>query len=91
VHAPIFENWNLFCRGLIGGEHTGGEDMTPDVSFAGGPGLGVERTFGRHWGVRTSGDIIGSAFSLRNNNSQLGYSPHTRWNGRAGIGFVFRF
>jgi hypothetical protein len=91
IHAPIFENWNIFLRGLIGGEHTGGENMTPDISFAGGPGLGVEHTFSRHWGVRASGDYIGSAFSVRNNDPTLGYSPHRRFNGRAGAGFIYRF
>jgi hypothetical protein len=91
LHAPIFENWNLFGRGLIGGEHTGGEDMTPDISFAGGLGGGLEHTIGRHWGIRASGDNIASAFSLTNNSPQQGYSPHRRWNARAGVGFIYRF
>lgn len=91
LHAPIFENWNLFGRALIGGEHTGGESMTPDVSFAGGPGVGIEHTIGKSWGVRASGDYIGSAFSLINNSPELGNSPHRRFNARAGVGLIYRF
>jgi hypothetical protein len=91
LHAPVFENWNIFGRVLIGGEHTGGENMTPDVSFAGGPGFGVEHTMGRRWAIRASGDDIASAFSLTNNSPQLGNSPHRRWNARAGLGLVYRF
>ena len=91
VHAPVLENWNVFLRGLIGGAHTGGEGMTPDISFAGGPGGGIERFIGKSWGFRMSGDYIGSSFSVRNNTPQLGYSPHLRWNARAGAGVEFRF
>jgi hypothetical protein len=91
AHGHIFENWSLFARGLMGGEHTGGESMTPNISFAGGVGMGIEHTFSRRWAVRLSGDDIGSSFSLRNNTPQLGNSPHFRWNARAGVGIVYRF
>jgi hypothetical protein len=92
LHAPIFENWNVFVRGLMGVAHTGGENMIPDVSFAGGPGVGVEHIFkGGHWGVRASGDYIGASFSVRNNSPEQSYSPHRTWNGRAGAGVVYRF
>lgn len=91
VHGSIFENWSLFAHGLMGGEHTGGESMTPKISFAGGLGLGVEHTIGSRWGVRAWGDDIGSSFSLRNNSSAIGNSPHRRWNARATIGVVYRF
>jgi hypothetical protein len=92
LHAPIFENWNLFARGLLGVAHTGGEDMHPDTSFAGGPGVGVEHIFkNNHWGIRASGDYIGASFSVRNNSPQQGNSPHRTWNGRAGIGVEYRF
>jgi hypothetical protein len=91
VHGNIFENWSLFVHGLIGGEHTGGESMTPNISFAGGAGLGVEHGLGSHWAIRAFGDDIGSSFSLRDNSTQLGNSPHRRWNARASAGIVFRF
>ena len=91
LHGQIFENWGVFIHGLIGGEHTGGESMTPRVSFAGGIGGGVEHTMGAHWGVRASGDDIGASFSVRDNSSLLGASPHRTFNGRGGIGVVYRF
>jgi hypothetical protein len=91
VHDPIFENWNLFGRGLMGGEHTGGVGVTPDISFAGGPGGGIEHTIGKKWGLRVSGDYIGAAFSVRNNTPQLGNSPHRTWNPRASVGVEYRF
>jgi hypothetical protein len=91
LHGEVFENWSVFIHGLIGAEHTGGEGMTPSVSFAGGIGGGVEHKMGPHWALRASGDDIGASFSLINNTPQLGYSPHRTFNARAGIGAVFRF
>lgn len=91
VHGNVFENWSLFAHGLMGGEHTGGESMTPKISFAGGVGMGIEHTLGSRWAVRAFGDDIGSAFSFRNNSTQIGNSPHRRWNARASIGIVYRF
>jgi hypothetical protein len=91
LHGQVFENWNVFGRALLGGEHTGGEGMTPNISFAGGFGGGVEHTMGPRWAIRASGDDIGASFSLRNNTPQLGLSPHRRWNARASIGVVYRF
>jgi hypothetical protein len=92
LHGELYENWSLFVRAWLGGAHTGGESQTPNISFAGGFGLGAEHVLhGGHWAVRASGDDIGSAFSLRNNTPQLGNSAHTRFNARAGIGIVYRF
>jgi hypothetical protein len=91
IHGQIFENWSLFVRGLLGAEHTGGEEMNPSTSFAGGAGGGVEHVIGPHWALRASGDDIGASFSLRNNSPQQGYSPHRTFNARAGAGVVFRF
>lgn len=91
LHGQIFENWSLFVRGLLGAEHTAGENMNPSTSFAGGLGGGVEHVIGPHWALRASGDDIGASFSLRNNSPQLGYSPHRTFNARAGIGVVYRF
>lgn len=91
VHGDLFENWTLFAHGLMGGMHTGGESMIPNVSFAGGLGMGVEHKLNNRWAIRASGDDIASSFSLRNNSPQLGNSPHRRWNARGGLGVVFRF
>ena len=91
LHGTLYENWMLYVRGMIGGEHTGGENMTPKISFAGGVGIGIQHDMGPHWALRAGGDDIGSSFSLTNNSPQLGNSPHFRWNARADIGVVYRF
>ena len=91
LHASIYGKVNLYFRGLIGGEHTGGENMTPDVSFAGGPGGGLEYEMSPRWVLRMGGDYILSSFSQTNNSPQLGYSPHRRGNARATIGVAYRF
>jgi hypothetical protein len=80
-----------FFRGLIGGEHTGGTGQTPHISFAGGPGGGLEYAFTPRILLRASGDYIGSSFSVTNNTPQLGNSPHLRFNARASVGVVYRF
>ncbi|HEY2861701.1 MAG TPA: hypothetical protein VGJ21_25095 [Terracidiphilus sp.] len=91
VHGQIFEKWGVFVHGLLGFEHTGGEEMNPSTSFAGGAGGGIEHTLSPHWALRASGDDIGASFSLRNNTTQQGNSPHRTFNSRAGIGVVYRF
>jgi hypothetical protein len=91
LHAPIYGKVGGFFRGLIGGAHTGGEDMIPDVSFAGGPGGGFDYNLSPRWVLRAGGDYILSSFSLRNNSPQLGYSPHRRGNARATFEVGYRF
>ena len=91
LHAPIYGRVNLYFRGLIGGEHTGGESMTPRVSFAGGVGAGLEYVMSQRFLLRMGGDDILSSFSVTNNSPQLGNSPHRRANARATIGVAYRF
>jgi hypothetical protein len=90
-HAPLYGHVNIFARVLIGGEHTGGEHQTPNISFAGGAGMGLEYVLSKHLALRASGDDIASSFSPINNSAILGYSPHMRRNSRAGIGVAYRF
>jgi hypothetical protein len=78
-------------RALLGGEHTGGEGMTPRVSFAGGAGGGLDYQLSPHMVIRAGGDDIESSFSVTGNSPQLGYSPHKRGNARATIGVAYRF
>jgi hypothetical protein len=80
-----------FVHVLLGGEHTGGESMTPNVAFAGGFGGGLVYNLSKHLALRASGDRIASSFSLRNNSPALGYSPHEHWNARGEFGVVYRF
>lgn len=80
-----------FFRGTMGAEHTGGEGETPDFSFAGGIGGGVDIELNRRFAIRISGDRIGASFSLANNSPLLNNSPHLTWNTRAAVGVLYRF
>jgi hypothetical protein len=89
VHGNLFEKWSLYAEGLIGGVHTGGVSIQPDVSFAGGVGVGMDYNRTARWSIRAYGDYIGSSFTLT--PFEPGFSAHTRWNARAGIGVVYHF
>jgi hypothetical protein len=91
VHAELYGKFSGFAHALMGGEHTGGESQTPNISFAGGVGGGLEYKLGPRLSLRASGDDIASSFSLINNSKALGYSPHLHWNSRAAFGAVYRF
>jgi len=91
LHANVYGKVNGFVHALLGGEHTGGEGQTPNISFAGGPGGGLEYNLSPRLALRASGDYIGASFSLRNNNPELANSPHRTWNARASVGAVYRF
>ena len=89
LHANLYGNTDGFVRVLLGGAHTGGEGMTPKVSFAGGIGVGLEYKLSRHFGIQASGDDIASSFAEDPNH--LGYSTHKQWNGRGTIGVAYKF
>ena len=91
LRFPIYEKMDGFVHGLMGGVHSGGEEQTPKVSFAGGIGAGVDYKVTSHWLVRLSGDDIASSFSLIGNTKALAYSPHMRRNSRMAFGIVYRF
>jgi hypothetical protein len=91
IHATLYGPVSGFVEGLLGGEHIGGTSQTPNISFAGGIGGGMEWKISRHLAARAFGDDIGSSFSLINNSAALGNSPHRTWSSRAGIGIVYKF
>ena len=91
IHANIYGKFGGFVHGLLGGEHTGGENQTPNISFAGGFGGGMEYDLTPRVSIRASGDIIGASFSLTGNSAELGNSPHKTWDSRASIGAVYHF
>jgi hypothetical protein len=91
IHANLYGNFSGFFHGLLGGEHTGGENMTPHISFAGGLGGGMEYKLRSHLALRASGDYIGSSFSVSGNSAALGYSPHRTFNPHASFGVVYKF
>ncbi len=89
IHGNLFEKWSAYAEGLLGVAHTGNVTIQPNVSFAGGGGLGVDYNKSARWSIRAFGDDIGSSFTLV--PFQPGDSPHMRWNARAGIGVVYHF
>jgi hypothetical protein len=91
VRAPLFAHTNAFVHVLLGGEHTGGENDTPNISFAGGVGGGMDYNLSPRFALRASGDEIASSFSLINNTPALAYSAHEHWNSRAAFGVVYKF
>lgn len=91
IHASLYGHFSGFAHALLGGEHTGGESQTPNISFAGGPGAGLEYALTPRFSLRASGDIIGASFSLTGNSPELANSPHKTWDSRASIGAVYHF
>jgi hypothetical protein len=91
VHANIYGKIDGFFHGLLGGEHTAGEQQTPNISFAGGIGGGLDYALSPHFSVRASGDLIGASFSFAGNSADLGNSPHKTWDSRASAGVVYHF
>lgn len=91
VHANIYGKFDGFVHGLLGGEHTGGTSQTPNISFAGGFGGGLDYALTPRFSLRASGDIIGASFSLVGNSAQLGNSPHKTWDSRASFGVLYHF
>jgi len=67
LHANLYGNLSGLFHGLIGIEHTGGEHMTPNISFAGGVGVGMDYKLSQHLSVRAVGDRIGTR------------APHWAW------------
>ncbi|MGB8259721.1 MAG: outer membrane beta-barrel protein [Terracidiphilus sp.] len=89
LHGRLYGPLTIFVHVLLGGEHTGGESMKPDISFAGGAGLGMDYDLRKHIAVRLSGDSIASSFVSDPNHQ--GLSTHKRNNARAALGIVYRF
>ena len=91
IHATIYENLSGVVFAQIGGEHTGGENDTPSISFAGGFGGGLAYSLSRKLALQLTGDRVAASFSLPGNTSQLGYSTNRTWNARGTLGVVYRF
>jgi hypothetical protein len=91
LHVNLYGPVSGLVFAQVGGEHTGGEHETPNISFAGGFGGGLAYNLNRRLAVQLTGDRVGASFSLPNNTSQLGYSTHRTWDARGTIGVVYRF
>ena len=95
LHAKLFGHVDVLAHALLGGEHTGGENATPNVSFAGGVGAGIDYNLSRHFSMRFLGDDIRSSFSANANSSSCGTgsncSAHAHGNSRAAFSIVYKF
>jgi len=91
IHAELYDKVTGFVHALLGGEHVGGTGQTPNISFAGGGGGGLDYRLTSRISARAAGDVILQSFSVTGNSAQLGYSPHETRNARATIGVVYRF
>lgn len=91
LHATLYGNLSGLFFAELGVEHTGGENMLPSTSFAGGFGGGLSYALTPRIAIRASGDRVGASFSLINNTPQIANSTHRTWNARAEIGAVWRF
>ncbi|HWT67307.1 MAG TPA: hypothetical protein VN151_14435 [Terracidiphilus sp.] len=89
LHAPLYGPTSIFIHGLLGTVHTGDISISPNYSFAGGIGLGMDYALNPRWGLRLYGDDIGSSFSVTPYTS--GDSPHRRFNAHAGFGVTYKF
>lgn len=89
VKANLYEKFSGFAHGLLGGAHTGNIAISPNVSFAGGFGAGIDYQMKPRISLRFYGDDIGSSFTL--SPFQPGFSPHMRWNARTGLSVVYKF
>ncbi len=94
LFGPVFEarffgKSSIFGRALLGGEHTGGFNQSPSISFAGGAGIGMDYKLSQRLLLRAAGDDIASSFTLI--NPQPGYSPNRTRSSRATFGIVYKF
>ena len=89
VRANLYGPVGVFVHGLIGVEHTGGENMNPDTSFAGGPGIGLTWDLSRKLYLFLSGDKIYGSFSFA--DPDPGSSAHLTSNAQASVGVAYRF
>lgn len=91
LHVTIYGPVAGLLFGELGMEHTGGEGMIPDTSFAGGFGGGMAYNLNRRWAIRVTGERVLASFSLINNTPQMANSTHRTANSRASVGLVFHF
>ena len=89
LHAELYGPTSIFVHALMGVAHTGGVEISPAASPAGGVGIGMDYKFTPRVALRLYGDDIFSDFTVV--PYQQGYSPHLRWNARASLGVVYRF
>ncbi len=98
-HAHLFRGYDGFVHVLLGGEHTGGVNAYPKVSFAGGFGIGIDYKLKHRFSLRVSGDDIMSSFvapiypvgTIGACTATSNCSAHEHGNSRVSIGLVYKF
>jgi hypothetical protein len=102
VHAHMGGRVDAFAHALLGVEHISGQSSspglpysTPNISFAGGPGGGMDYRLSPRFSLRMAGDSIISSFAANTNLSacggNAGCSAHKTRSSRASIGLVYKF
>lgn len=91
LHFQLLDRWTAFGHVLLGGEHSGGEDQRPDISFAGGGGGGLAYQMSPRVSIRLWGDGIAQSFTVRGATAQNAYSTHMTHNSQASIGLAYSF
>jgi hypothetical protein len=94
VHGNLYGRLDGSFRVLIGGVHTGGEEATPKVSFAGGVGAGMDYRLNKRFWLRVTGDDIASSFAANTNSGVCtggNCSAHMRRNAHAALALVYKF
>ncbi len=91
VRFPVYGRLGGVLFTELGLEHTGGESMTPNISFAGGFGGGLTYNLNRRFALQLTGDRVAASFSLPSNSPQVAYSTHRTWDARGTGGLVVHF
>jgi hypothetical protein len=107
LHANLFRHYDAFVHVLLGGEHVGGVNAYPNISFAGGVGGGIDYKLSTRFTLRASGDDIASSFVAPiyaanppppipppppgTCTTTSNCSPHERRSSRASFGLVYKF
>ncbi len=89
LHAGLYGPTSVFVHALLGIAHTGGVNISPSASPAGGIGMGMDYHIKPRVSLRLYGDDIFSDFTVV--PYQQGDSPHIRWNARAALGVAYHF
>jgi outer membrane receptor protein involved in Fe transport len=97
LHSHIAGPIDGFFHVLLGVNHTTDDPnyTTPDISFSGGVGGGLDYKLSPHFSLRASGDDLASSFSSNASSTSCsktgGCSPHKRYSVRAAFGVVYKF
>ena len=100
-HGHLIGKVDAFAHALLGIEHISGTSSTPglpystpNISLAGGLGVGLEYKLNPRFALRAWGDDIYSSFAANTNQAVCtngGCSSHKNRSARASMGVVYKF